>query len=156
MVKTNQDIEFEGFFGELRELLQRFHTLGSRLHGEDDLPRSWRAVLATLDSSGPLPIPRLARLFSVSRQSMQVIVRDMEQAGLIARQANPDHARSHLLFLTEWGLNRLLYLRQKEARAMEALALPLSSERIQQLTDGLREIRTALDEVIVRLPPTHR
>lgn len=146
------DASFEAFLGELRRLTQRFHLLGSRLHGEEALPQPWRTALAALEGSGPLSMPRLARIFAVSRQSMQVTARELEAAGLVRRLANPDHARSHLLDLTDEGRQRLDQLRRKEERALEALGLPLPPERLGQVTQGLRDIRRALEDVIGRLP----
>ncbi|MDR3640882.1 MAG: MarR family transcriptional regulator [Humidesulfovibrio sp.] len=139
--------EFEGFLRELRPLLHRLHSMGSLLHGGDNIPESWRSLLAGLDQGGEQTIPQLARLRSVSRQQIQVEVRALEKAGLVETRPNPAHRTSHLLALTKEGRGRLSALREKEETALGRLGLLFEPGEIGRVAKGLHQIRTALDKV---------
>ena len=123
--------EFEGFLRELRAIVHRFQIMGSLLHGENNLPHSWRSLLATLQDGGPQTIPQLAKVRFVSRQQIQVTVRAMEKEGLVKAEPNPMHRTSHLITLTPQGCERLVSLRDKEEVALGTLDLAIEPGRIE-------------------------
>jgi len=141
----------EGFVRELRSLTHRFQTMSSLLHGENNIPVSWRTILATLEEGGAHTIPQLAMLRSVSRQQIQIVVRAIEREGLIETRPNAMHRTSRLIVLSENGKRRLVELRRKEEAALGELQLPFEVGKVEVLTQGLREIRAALDKVYSEL-----
>lgn len=86
--------------GPLYRRVQRKIELDGAEHG---LSVGVRAVLDLLRAHGPLTVPQMARAQSISRQFVQRMVNDAAAAGLVETVANPAHARSSLIRLTEPG-----------------------------------------------------
>ena len=61
------------------------------------------AILDTIFRHGSLTVPEVAALRGVSRQSVQLIVNRLIQAGLLGQHENPDHKASKRLKLTTAG-----------------------------------------------------
>src|SRR5919197_5544222 len=58
----------------------------------------WR-VLAAVEAE-PASVARIARAWSLARQSVQRVADDLERAGLVAYEDNPNHRRAKLVRLT--------------------------------------------------------
>ena len=69
-----------------------------------ELTWSQMAIIARLDSHGPLTTADLARLESVKPQSMGVSLAAIEQEGLVERRPHPTDGRQVLFALTEDGV----------------------------------------------------
>lgn len=69
--------------------------------GYDDVRPSYGSVLVPLFEEDGLRMGVLAERASVSKQAMTALIRKMERAGLVYRQADPVDARASLIFLTE-------------------------------------------------------
>ena len=61
------------------------------------------ATLATLDKTGPRRITDLAVAEGVTQPAMTVLVRVMEESGLVERKKDPSDKRVTLVYLTEAG-----------------------------------------------------
>ena len=79
----------------------------------------------------PLPLARLAELLDVTKQAAQQTVDEMQAAGLVERQDDPEDRRRELLALTADG------------RRVRATALEVSAQLEQEIgpaaTDSLRK-----------------
>ena len=79
----------------------------------------------------PLPLARLAELLDVTKQAAQQTVDEMQAAGLVERQDDPEDRRRKLLALTADG------------RRVRATALEVSAQLEQEIgpaaTDSLRK-----------------
>ena len=90
MSRTSSDV---GFL--LAKASQRFNErLGARLaeRGFADVRPSYGSVLVPLFDGGPLRIGEVAAAARLSKQSMTGLVRQCEEAGLIARERDPADA----------------------------------------------------------------
>ena len=86
--------------GELRETLGQ---LIRRLRAEHTFPLGQGTVLGMLDREGPKSISDLAAATRVRPQSMAQTVRELEDAGLVARRPDPDDGRRAFIELTAPG-----------------------------------------------------
>jgi DNA-binding MarR family transcriptional regulator len=96
-------------------------------------------VLAELAYGEPRSNAELARLHSVTPQSMVEILASLERRGLISRPANPDRGRAMLAELTREGQSQLLSvhlaMRQVEQRLLSSLSTAEIS-RLRQLLEA--------------------
>ncbi len=119
-------------------------AIGSALYGlatravrraPRDLTITSAATLATLDRTGPRRITDLAAIEGVTQPAMTVLVRVMEESGLVERRGDPSDKRVTMVWLTEAGVS---YVRARRRAGVEAFA-----RLIDQLSDGEVEALTA-------------
>jgi DNA-binding MarR family transcriptional regulator len=119
----------EALASDLREVTS---ALVKRLRAESTgqpLSTSQAEVLVRLHKSGPSTVADLARAERVTPQSMGTTVASLEEAGLVARTADPNDARRWNAWLTEAGRRVLL-----EGRAARQAWLSHAIE--ERLADG--------------------
>jgi DNA-binding MarR family transcriptional regulator len=85
------------------ELRVTFGQLIRRLRAENTAPLGQVAVLGRLDREGPQSISDLAAKERMRPQSMAQTVRELEDAGLVLRRADPDDKRRAFIELTPAG-----------------------------------------------------
>ncbi|OLN26166.1 Transcriptional regulator, MarR family [Desulfovibrio sp. DV] len=71
--------------------------------GHPDLAPSHGAILATLYACGPVPMGVLAKSIDRKNNTLTVLVRKLESAGYVCRQAAPSDSRVALIALTPKG-----------------------------------------------------
>lgn len=99
---------------------------------------AWGYVIRALYAQ-PLPLARLAEMLDVSKQAAQQTVDEMQDAGLLARSADPADGRRKLIGLTADG------------RRVRATALEVSAAIEEEIgARGSRALRTALLGMVER------
>jgi DNA-binding MarR family transcriptional regulator len=139
-------------FEEAVALHLRLTAAAEALHGSTELTRACRGVLRDLAVLGPRTVAQLARLRPVSRQTIQVQVNQLLEAGMAELLDNPDHARSRLVALTPAGKTAVEEMWAEEARMVEALPVSASPQQLFQTAQTLRDLRLLLEHV----PPGRR
>src|SRR3984957_21057366 len=77
---------------------------GDRLVGDIGLTSArWQVMGAAALSPVPLPVAAIARNMGLTRQAVQRVANDLEQAGFVRFAPNPHHQRAQLLLLTAAG-----------------------------------------------------
>jgi MFS family permease len=103
-------------------------AIGSALYGlatravrrlPRDMSLTSAATLATLDKTGPRRITDLAVAEGVTQPAMTVLVRVMEESGLVERKGDPSDKRVTLVCLTEAGAS---YVRTRRQAGVDAYA----------------------------------
>ncbi|WP_327040945.1 MarR family transcriptional regulator [Micromonospora ureilytica] len=98
-------------------------------------------------SDGARTVASAARRLGLARQSVQRVVDDLAQAGMVELHDNPDHRRAPLVTLTKGGLATLSGLLERSAAdrrdAVERAGLSLSDlenarATLRRLVDALR------------------
>ena len=98
-------------------------------------------------SDGPRTVPSAARRLGLAPQSVQRVVGDLVDAGLLEAVDNPDHARSPLMRLTGegWAVVDELFARSQDDRAdvvaragVTAAELVVAREVVRKLAGALR------------------
>jgi len=112
-----------------------------------DLTITSTATLATLDRTSPRRITDLAAIEGVTQPAMTVLVRVMEESGLVERRGDPSDKRVTLVWLTEAGKSYVRARRRRGVRAFARLIDQLTDEEFEALMAALPALEhlTALD-----------
>ena len=106
-----------------------------------DLSLTSAATLATLDRTGPRRITDLAVSEGVTQPAMTVLVRVMEESGLVERRGDPSDKRVTLVCLTEAGALYVQARRQAGVQAFERLIDKLTDDEVEALEAALPALR---------------
>lgn len=131
-------------------------AIGSALYGlatravrraPRDLTITSAATLATLDRTGPRRITDLAAIEGVTQPAMTVLVRVMEESGLVERRGDPSDKRVTMVWLTEAGASYVRARRRAGVEAFARLIDQLSDDEVEALTGALPALQhlAALD-----------
>ncbi|WP_369214271.1 MarR family winged helix-turn-helix transcriptional regulator [Streptomyces flavofungini] len=88
----------------------------------------------------------LARATFVTRQSGNVVLRALQEAGLISRPATADHGRARPAYLTEEGHARLAAVQSAVYAVEQRMVDVLTPQRVTALVADLGRIAAALEE----------
>ena len=131
-------------------ILETFRFNGTLLAAGDELTAPlglssarWQ-VLGAIEN-GPLPVAQIARNMSVSRQGVQRIADSLEQEGIIAYAANPNHERAKLVCLTEKGIGAVKELAKRQVRWANRIAAVASREEIDAAVRTVKSLRSRLE-----------
>ena len=134
------DADFAEFASRLRDLFFTLRGISESLLADLGCTAVERDILHDLDTGGAQPVPALALLRAVSRQSMQKTIDRLIEEGLVTSAPNPRHLRSPLLALTPAGRRRWKEIRTRERRLLAKSKLPVSSAELRRTTSVLREL----------------
>jgi DNA-binding MarR family transcriptional regulator len=115
---------------------------------EGELSRTELSLLRTL-SDGPRRITELAELEALAQPTMTILIKQLEQEGLVKRERRSDDGRVVLVDLTRRGLAALDDYRERIRRAMGAYLEEISDEQVDRLvaaTVTLTQLVTLLQE----------
>jgi DNA-binding MarR family transcriptional regulator len=99
------------------------------------------ATLATLDKTGPRRITDLAVTEGVTQPAMTVLVRVMEESGLVERNGDPSDKRVTLVCLTEAGASYVRTRRQAGVDAYARLIDELTGDEVEALAAALPALK---------------
>jgi DNA-binding MarR family transcriptional regulator len=99
---------------------------------------------------------KLARRAFVSAQTMNSVLRRLENDGLIERGPHPDSRRADSWTLTAQGLEQLEQARAVGAAIFSQMLAPLSAAEITQFEDYLRRCIAALESASRAAEPARR
>lgn len=99
-------------------------------------------------SEDGLTVPTIARRLGLARQSVQRVVNDLAEAGLVTLEDNPDHRRSPLVSLTDAGRAVLeeLFRRSDATRAALIDRAGVSATDLEEARRVIRSLLGAFDE----------
>ncbi|MFI7679998.1 MarR family winged helix-turn-helix transcriptional regulator [Actinophytocola sp. NPDC049390] len=102
-------------------------------------------VLSVL-SDGPRTVPSAARRLGLAPQSVQRVVGDLVDAGLLEAVDNPDHARSPLMRLTVRGRAVVdeLFARSQDDRAGAVARAGITADELLAAREVVRKLAAAL------------
>jgi DNA-binding MarR family transcriptional regulator len=115
---------------------------------EGDLSRTELGLLRTL-SDGPRRITELAELEALAQPTMTILIKQLEQQGLVKRERRSDDGRVVLVDLTRKGRAALDDYRERIRDAMGAYLAEISDEQASRLaaaTETLAQLVTLLQE----------
>jgi DNA-binding MarR family transcriptional regulator len=95
------------------------------------------STLATLERTGPRRITDLAVIEGVTQPAMTVLVRVLEQSGLVERRGDPTDKRVALVAVTEAGADYVQTRRRAGAEALAQLIDKLPSHEIAALAAAI-------------------
>src|SRR5579863_4301988 len=105
------------------------------------------STLATLERTGPRRITDLAVIEGVTQPAMTVLVRVLEQSGLVERRGDPTDKRVTLVWLTEAGASYVRTRRRAGVQAFARLIDKLTDDEFEALMAALPALQhlAALD-----------
>ena len=140
-VRTEADTALLAY--DLRETLGR---LIRRLRREPGPPLGQHAVLGRLDRDGAASISELAAESHMRPQSMAQTVKDLEEARLVQRRADPDDGRRSFVEITRAGRGVLAETRAtREDWLTRALERELDEREREQVREALRLLARVAD-----------
>ena len=136
------------------ELLPRAALLTRLLFRQIDaeLSRTELGLLRTL-SDGPRRITELAELEGLAQPTMTIVIKQLEQEGLVQRERRSDDGRVVLVDLTESGRVALEDYRERVRETLGAYVAEISDEQVDQLaaaTETLAQLVTLLQQQPIR------
>ncbi len=138
MSRTDSDV---GFL--LAKASQRFNErLSARLArgGFPDVRPSYGSVLVPLFDGEPLRVGELAASARLSKQAMTGLVRQCEEAGLVARERDPADGRAFRISLTDRGRDLQAVAEAALDELDGELAARLGSRRRDALIEALKGV----------------
>ncbi len=121
-------------------------AIGAALHGlavravrrlPRDMSITSAATLATLHRTGPRRITDLAASEGVTQPAMTVLVRVLEESGLVERRGDPSDRRVTLVSVTEAGAAYVERRRQTGVDALARLVDELPDDEVEALVGAL-------------------
>ncbi|MFC9976704.1 MarR family winged helix-turn-helix transcriptional regulator [Spirillospora sp. NPDC127200] len=104
------------------------------------------SCLELLDEQPGISGSDLARGTFVTRQSSAVVLRGLQQAGLVTRPAAAEHGRALPVHLTEQGVARLRAARAAVYEVERRMIAAVPAARLEALLDDLDGMAAALGE----------
>src|SRR5215218_4601401 len=129
----------------LRPVLTR---LARRMRQESsgDLSPTQGAALATIDCHGPLTPSELALRERIQRPTATRVLARLEEAGLVARTADPGDRRSSLVSVTDSGRSLLLSVRDRKDAYLARRLDQLTAEDLVALDRAAGILERMLEE----------
>jgi DNA-binding MarR family transcriptional regulator len=132
------------------EALLRIHALlvpmlDAQMQAAASLQLTWYDVLLELHTGGGrLTMTELADRVVLSRTRVSRLVTDLERAGLVAREVNPDDGRSSFATITDEGRARLRSAAPTYVEGLRReISGPLSAAELRSLADSLEKVLSA-------------
>jgi DNA-binding MarR family transcriptional regulator len=133
--KTPVEPQPEQLAADLRLVLAR---LMRRVKRDRAFPLSHGAVLAVVEGEAGLSVSDLASRERVRPQSMAQTVAELESAGYVKREPDPNDGRRAIVVLTEAGAEVIAAERgRREGWLADAIAGALSPEEQQRLAETI-------------------
>jgi DNA-binding MarR family transcriptional regulator len=135
---------------EVFRLNGRLLTASDALVGDLGLSSArWQVLGAAALSPVPLPVAHLARNMGLTRQSVQRLVDEMMNDGLVRYAPNPHHRRAKLVLLTDRGEMAYRAAMDRQAPWADELAAGLTPEDILSTISILRRLRGRIDRDVM-------
>jgi DNA-binding MarR family transcriptional regulator len=111
-------------------LLSRLSKIGLRKTPESEMGMSVRHYMTLHWLGDPVPQSQLAELMCIDANNTVILLNELESAGWITRERDPDDRRRHLVHITDAGRAQLDHaIQAREAVAGEVLARLSDEER---------------------------
>lgn len=118
------------------KLVARFGLTGAR----------WQVLGAIAMSQTPETVARLARNMGLTRQSVQRVVNEMAQEGMVCFRDNPHHQRAKLVELTRKGKVAFDAALELQVPWVQALSEGISKKRLVDAREVLATIGKRLEK----------
>lgn len=134
-------------------VLEVFRLNGTLIRVGDALVRPlgltsarWQVLGSIAHGRGTFSVARLADNMGLARQSVQRIVDELADAGLVGFAPNPAHKRAKLVVMTPRGQRVFARATELWQPIADALAGELSPRGLRKTADNLAALRARLDD----------
>lgn len=136
--------KLQALFAEATALANQLRKTAVHVHRQNNSSAGGRGILQVLERLGPQTVPGIARIRTLSRQNIQILVNRLESHRYVALTANPAHKRSGLVHLTDAGRTLLAAVKEREANSLEGLLPQVPKAQLPPATRLLRRLRLLL------------
>jgi len=124
----------------------RLLAAGDRLIADLGLTSArWQVLGAIALAPTPTPVAWLARSMGLARQSVQRLVNEMVEEGILALAPNPNHQRAKLVVLTKKGTELYRAADQRQRPWSARLGAGLASRSLATALETLQALRRRLE-----------
>lgn len=141
------------FIIALSRALQHIHRKSEQLFHQNGLTMAQFAVLEALQHKGDLTIKEIIEAVLSSSGNITVVVRNLEQRGLVLRRVNPADKRSFFICITPAGAELLLPVYAQHMALVEEALLPLEPAEKAQVITILKKLQGGTRHAVHRQPP---
>jgi DNA-binding MarR family transcriptional regulator len=103
-------------------------------------------TLISIDPKSGTPSTALGPKMGMEATSLSRILKSMEEKGLIERKPNPNDGRGVLIHLTDFGLEKRNFSREKVLRFDEVVKENLSEEKLEHFFEVMNTINSLISE----------
>jgi DNA-binding MarR family transcriptional regulator len=118
------------------KLVSKFGITGAR----------WQVMGALVQTGGRETVPRLAKVMGLTRQSVQRVVNEMANDGMLLFAANPDHKRSKLVTMSAKGERVFAAALEIQLPWVKSLSKGMSKKQLVDAKLVLEELRKRLEK----------
>lgn len=137
-----RDVKTDGkFVIALGRAMQHVHKKSVPMLRENGLTTSQFSVLEVLYQKHELTIAEICNAVLSTSGNMTVVIRNLEQLGLVQRVQNPADKRSFLITLTEQGLQVISTVFPVHMQLVGEQLSALTTEEIDTVISILRKLR---------------
>lgn len=138
--------EMEELYSELFDAAGLGRRVGEQIAAHEGQTQARWQTMWTIEATGALTVPQIARRLGVSRQNEQRVVNDLVGEGLAEYVSNPDHKTSPLARLTAEGERALRSINEAAEESHAAILGRFSTAQVRQLRQLLRAFSEAARE----------
>ncbi|MBI5131144.1 MAG: winged helix-turn-helix transcriptional regulator [Rhodopseudomonas palustris] len=106
----------------------------------------WQVLGSIAHGRGTFSVARLADNMGLARQSVQRIVDELAEAGLVGFEPNPAHKRAKLVVMTPRGQRVFVRATELWRPIADAMAGGLALRELRKTTDNLAALRGRLED----------
>ena len=106
----------------------------------------WQVLGAVAMAPAPQPVAHIARDMGLARQSVQRLVNELIEAGLVDLTENPHHKRAKLVCLSDSGRTTFAAIHKLQRPWVDGLAEGLDLKQIEAAADLLKALRAKLEQ----------
>lgn len=121
--------------------LRNTHTQSEAMLRKNGITRAQFEVLEALYHKGPMTIGSLIEAVLSTSGNMTVVIRNLEQSGMVKRTKNEIDGRSYLIDLTEPGRRSISTVFKKHMALLNDALSPLTYEEKTTVTNILSKLR---------------
>jgi len=111
-----------------------------RVHGTTGINQRHRGVFLHLDKYGASRSVDLAKAAGIRPQSMMTIIHELEELGMIERQADPSDSRAKLINFTKKGHNLIRELSRSTQAVWQSYTAKVGEKKLRQTFVGLQQL----------------
>jgi DNA-binding MarR family transcriptional regulator len=105
----------------------------------------WQVLGAIALGNRPLTVAEIARTMGMTRQGVQRVTNDLEEAGLVQRAPHPVHRRARPVELTVQGRASYAAISRRQVPWANRCAEALTTARLETAVRSLRTLRQSVE-----------
>lgn len=141
----NKEAILADLLKEIRVNYQLLKKGVEAVHKGGDVSVGVRGIIEIINDNGGMTVPHLAKLRHQSRQSVQVMMDQMQEMGWVEAKPNPFHKKSLIIELTEEGKKAYKNMQEQEIKHMKKLNIDVPAKKLEEALKLVEHINEKID-----------